>query len=618
LVCEQLEGRVLLALPDLVGLDARSFGSQDASYYFHVEEPAPSWGDNIHIDFIIDNKGASPAATTSFNVQLYFSSTLSITSADAQFIEITGFQVPSAGQITGVLSETLTLPAVDPLKGQTHYIGMVIDPENLVAESNEANNSNQGVGIDEAAVSITPPHALVTDSVATTSDRAVAFGSVVATGPVAGQTTSVNSTATQYVTLSNTAARSILTVPQNGVKLAKGTDFKIGTIISTRNTASSPIDPTAGDNYIAPAATENWQIPITFSPTVTGNVSDTLLITTDDPQNPTISVALSGTGTPRPNLSITDSVAPTNEKSVNLGRIALHGLGTPGTASVTLSNVGSGALTVAQNGLRLPAGPFTITSVTSSTRGSINLASGSNTIASGGTETWTIGLKFDPTVVGLFQVPLTVLDSDPNNSASPLPPTIITLIGTGQSTAFLAAQGVGAFGSAPSDGTGKQSVTRMFTITNAGGGPLTINRNGITLATGTQFRIVSITSSVQGPIDLSSQAVSLAGNSTESWAVAVQFDPSVVGTLVDTLRIASSDPIKPITSVALSGTSTNQPVLWANGSAANPGQVSFPATINDGAGGLSSLQTLCPCSQPHLAGPGSISRTPSRFSGRGQ
>ena len=97
-----------------------------------------------------------------------------------------------------------------------------------------------------------------------------------------------------------------------------------------------------------------------------------------------------------------------------------------GTATVTLSDPGSGVLTVSENGITVPAGPFAITSIVSSTQGAISLAAGSKTLAAGGAETWTIGLTFDPTATGLFQVPLTIDSNDPNTPAA-----TVSLLGTG-------------------------------------------------------------------------------------------------------------------------------------------------------------------------------------------
>ena len=89
-----------------------------------------------------------------------------------------------------------------------------------------------------------------------------------------------------------------------------------------------------------------------------------------------------------------------------------------GAATATLTNNGSGPLTISQNGITLPAGPFTITGITSSTQGAISLSGSSKTIAAGNAETWTIGLRFDPTVTGLLQQPLTILSDDADSSTT--------------------------------------------------------------------------------------------------------------------------------------------------------------------------------------------------------
>src|SRR5205814_1795457 len=123
--------------------------------------------------------------------------------------------------------------------------------------------------------------------------------------------------------------------------------------------------------------------------------------------------------------------------------------------------------------------------ITSSTQGTINLASGPQTIAAGGAETWTIALKFDPTATGLFQVPLTILSNAPQDGTA-----AVTLIGSGATPAHLAtAAGPVSFGSVSADGPGKQLATQTITLSNTGQLPLQVGQNGITLATGTQFKV---------------------------------------------------------------------------------------------------------------------------------
>ena len=323
---------------------------------------------------------------------------------------------------------TLPLPASNPLSplgSGPFYIGMIVDCDNTVAESNESNNSNQGSGKDLCSVSISPPVAVVADSVGSSTDHAVGFGSMVNDGTGKSQ-------ATQIVTLTDGAARSLLKVPQNGVHLLDGTNFHIVNIVS--NKQSQFVNVSTGTSLIAANGSETWTIQVAFDPTANGSLSDTLQIQTDDPVNPTINVSLSGTGTPVPNLTVADSISPTDDRMLNFGNIAVDGVGgASGSASVTLTNNGSGPLTVSQNGITLPAGPFSITGITSSTQGAINLASGSKTIAAGGAEVWTIGLRFDPTATGLVQQPLTILSNDPDASTA-----AVTLLGTGKTPPHLA------------------------------------------------------------------------------------------------------------------------------------------------------------------------------------
>src|SRR5579862_9432304 len=65
LAVEMLERRDLPSLPDLIGF-------ANSTYYFHVEETAPSWGSTIHVDFAYLNQGpGSTASSQTFNIALY-------------------------------------------------------------------------------------------------------------------------------------------------------------------------------------------------------------------------------------------------------------------------------------------------------------------------------------------------------------------------------------------------------------------------------------------------------------------------------------------------------------------------------------------------------------------
>ena len=546
-------------------------------------QSSPSWGDQIQVDFAYANLGAGSAASSqTFNIALYLTTNSTINPATDYLLAHlvnSSFTVPAYNS-GNAWTYTITLPASDPLatlNSGPFTLGMFINCDNTVAESNVNNNDNQGAGQDLTTVSIQPPVAVVTDSVAPSNDHAVNFGSVVADGPG-------NAQAVQTVTLSDSAARSLLKVSQNGISLANGTNFHIVSILS--NKLSQAVNVAGGYSLIADNSAETWTIQVAFDPVATGSLSDTLVIHTDDPVNPTINVALSGTGTPQSNLVVT---SPTSQ-TVNFGNIAVDGPGGAiGTATVTLANNGTGPLTVNQNGITVGGAPFSVTGITSSTQGTINLASGSATIAAGNAETWTVALKFDPTATGLFQVPLTIMSNAPQDGTS-----VVSLIGTGLTPQLLAAGPTTvAFGSIPADGPGRQVATRTVTLSNTGQLPLQISQNGITLAIGTQFNIASIVSSTQGAINLATGAATLAANSAESWTVTLNFDPSVAGTLADTLHIATNALVNPTTSIALTGTGLNQPSLLVTGSAApNNLTLGFPATLDDGPGNRTSTQTV--------------------------
>ncbi|MBV9123690.1 MAG: hypothetical protein JO112_10065 [Planctomycetes bacterium] len=127
------------------------------------------------------------------------------------------------------------------------------------------------------------------------------------------------------------------------------------------------------------------------------------------------------------------------------------------------------------------------------------------------------------------------------------------------------------FGSVPVNGSGSQMATRTITLTNTGQQTLTISQKGITLGSGTQFKITALSSSTQPMLNLASLGngpATLAGGGTETWTITLQFDPSMAGTWTDTLRIASNDPASNAsgsltTSVALAATSISYPAATA-------------------------------------------------------
>jgi hypothetical protein len=367
---EEMERRLLLTLPDLKGYDGRP---TYPSAYFYLADNTVYWGDQIKVSFDIANAGGSVSGSPTQNVAFYLSNDASVTPSTDYLLAKFTLGVPAGGKFNGYTA-SMTLPAVNPNGGSgTYYVGMFVDADKQITESDESNNKNQGVGIDLAKVTIYSPKVAVSDSSRTSTDRSVSFGSVVDDGPG-------NSLATQTVTISDSSPSSILTVAQNGIALANGTNFHIASIIS--NQRSAPVNLSGGSAPIAANSAEKWLVTLTFDPTAVGALTDTLVIKSDDLSAPTVNVALSGTGTAVANLAVADFVGSGTDRAVDFGNVAVDGAGgASGAATVTLTNTGSGPLTVNQNGITLPAGPFSVKSVVSSTRGAINLATASNTIA---------------------------------------------------------------------------------------------------------------------------------------------------------------------------------------------------------------------------------------------
>ncbi|MEB3292410.1 MAG: CARDB domain-containing protein [Synechococcales bacterium] len=107
-------------------------------------------GDRFNLDFEIQNLGG--ASTGTYEVKFYLSKDRTIGNDDLLLVTTT-LDALAANSQTGTLSfiNDLTLPAVNNgfwTGDGTYFVGMVVDSSNAIAESNEADNSNQGLLID--------------------------------------------------------------------------------------------------------------------------------------------------------------------------------------------------------------------------------------------------------------------------------------------------------------------------------------------------------------------------------------------------------------------------------------------------------------------------------------
>ncbi|HKS67243.1 MAG TPA: choice-of-anchor D domain-containing protein [Candidatus Acidoferrales bacterium] len=341
----------------------------------------------------------------------------------------------------------------------------------------------------------------------------------------------VGGTAKQVVTVTNsgTANENLTTVS------AAGAGFSVSGI-------SLPVSLGAGQSttftaQFAPAATSGS----------TGSIS---IGATSNNSNPTISVALSGTGT--------QAQIAVKPGSVDFGSVTT---GTSSSQAITISNAGSASLTVSQ---------FAVSGTGFSTTGLTTPL----TIPAGGSSTFSA--VFKPTSTAASSGAITLFSDAAASQVT------VGLAGQG-SAAGTAALTINpatvSFGGVAVGTTAKQVVT----VTNSGTASESVT--GVS-ASGTGFSVTGITL----PVSLS------AGQSTTFTA---QFTPTNTNNASGSIAVAAtSSGADPTFNVALSGTGTQAQI------AANPASVSFGTVTT----GNTNSQPVV------ISNPGNASLTISQFS----
>ena len=295
---------------------------------------------------------------------------------------------------------------------------------------------------------------------------------------------------------------------------------------------------------------------------------------------------------PEPQISVTTST-PTNTVMVAFGDVANDGPGNAvGTQTITIVNLGPAPLNIS-NIVLTGSSEFSIVQIASTIQSLVTVSSLPRPIAANGNESWVITLQFDPTASTATNGTLAITSNDPNT-----PTLAIPLTGTGMPIPKISlvsgVAGATNFGNVVDDGHGDYKDTTTISFENIGSGPLTVNQNGISLLNGVNFSVVSITSSTQGSINLSSGQASIAPGGAEIWNVVVQFDPLSLGVLNDGLQVASSDPNQPDFVAPLQGTGVSPmqlEILNASGTS-NINTVPFPAIDATGTNALVTTNIL--------------------------
>lgn len=554
---------------------------------------AVNWNDAVSLVGSITNAGTA-ANTNSFLVGFYLSTNTVI--GDGDDYRIGSIQVTNSIASSGYVyvSGQFGLPPVNPLGGAptNFYIGISVDISNQVIELTKANNSNLGCGVDIdcTPIIITPPipHIQASSSTTPYTNLTVMFNNVANDGP--GKAHDM-----QTITVINTGKANLMVT---GIGLSGSTNFNVTQIVSSTGgfVQSSGLS-TNSPRAIAANSQESWVLTLQFDPTTNATVVGTLNITNNDPNAPVLSINLSGIGVPVPQIALT---TPTSV--VNFGSQVNDGAGGFQTIQdVLIQNNGSGPLAVNQNGVSLVTGTqFGVVSITSSTQGAINLAAVTATIADRGLETWDIKVRFDPVALGVLYDGLQIKSNDTNN-----PTFTISIQGQGLKPSQLVVADAGGvitnrtetFPSVDADGIGLQQATTNITLKNYGGVPLIIPTNGLNFTGGGQFYVSNIVSSTAGNINLLTNWVQLAPSTQETWTVTLVFDPSLTGTLTNTLSISASNLLSQTTAVIatvpVSGQGLIRPsMVVSNSVSTNNTTLNFGTVLNDGVGGTTGLATL--------------------------
>ena len=322
------------------------------------------------------------------------------------------------------------------------------------------------VNLSATAVAATPQISL--------SSTSVQFGTV-----------GIGSTGTMNLTVSNTGSAD-LTV---SVISLTGAQFSVSGITTPRTIV-------AGQSAV---------VGLSFHPTAAGSAAATLSIASNDPVNPTTTVALAGTGS-----SATFGQLQVTPTSANFGSVAV---GSTNSQTIQVTNTGNAVLTITQ---------ATVTGTGFSTTG-LTLPLSINPGLSG-----TFNAQYQPAAAGAASGSLTIVSNAPTS------PSVISLTGTGVAATQILSLSTNTVSFGNVD-TGTSS-TQTVTVTNTG------NSN---------VQISQITASGTG-YSLSGAGVPVTLTPSQKLTFSVIFGPTVTGTASGSVTITSNATGSPST-VTLSG-----------------------------------------------------------------
>ncbi len=266
-------------------------------------------------------------------------------------------------------------------------------------------------------------------------------------------------------------------------------------------TTASPFSTTiAGVTGLAAGSTTNFQIR--FSPTMTGVFNGTLVITSDDPVTPSITINLTGRGV----KPVATLVLPASGV-LNFGNVQVNS--TSGGQTVRVRNDGSSNLTITSvSRIGTNPGQFAHSPATPP-----NVV-----LAPGASADWTVTCH--PTSVGAKSATLRIVNDDGSNS-----PIDVPLSCTGVQAALVVSPSPVNFGDV------RVCENKEIDVTLQNQGTADLNVNGLTLSSA-RYTIVS---------GLPTPTITPGGSTVER----IRFTPTAGGNADGTLTIQSDDPNSP-------------------------------------------------------------------------
>jgi Abnormal spindle-like microcephaly-assoc'd, ASPM-SPD-2-Hydin len=308
------------------------------------------------------------------------------------------------------------------------------------------------------------------------------------------------------VTAGTTSAAQTFTVSNTGTATLTGTIAPPGGTSNEFTLSPASFSIAAGG---APVT-----VSVAYAPTAVGADSGNLVVSSNDTTNPTVNVAVSGTGVAAPTPSI--ALVP---NTLSFGNVTLGGSSSlntavrnTGTATLTVSAIARCTGTSAEFTFTPPAVPFDVLPGASAS----------------------VGVTYSPADLGTDSGCINFSSNDP---ASPTVSLGVTGTGVAQQVPAIAVSPTSLdFGTVTIGG----SASRTTTVQNAGTGPL--NVTGISLGSRTSMEYSW------------SPAAPFSVAAGQSVTLTVTYQPIDASTDTGSIVIASNDPVNPSVNVSLTGT----------------------------------------------------------------